>query len=100
MFETIVTILIFFAAIVVAAVVLVGWLIIAIVRLLGRLIFGESQPARAFTGLLRAEAPLGRRCGNDRCCADNPGAADYCRRCGGLLRASVQHVPVRRVAVW
>lgn len=98
MFETIVTILIFVAVIAITAVLFGGWLVLTIVRALARAIFSSRRKGWDLT-MLETTAPTTARCPNDRCRAENPAAASFCRRCGTAMR-SVQQVPVRRVAMW
>jgi hypothetical protein len=98
MFETIVTILIFVAVIAITAVLFGGWLVLTIVRALGRAIFSSKGRDWDLT-MLETTAATTARCPNDRCRAENPAAASFCRRCGTAMR-SVQQVPVRRVAMW
>src|SRR4051794_3163548 len=98
MFEAIVTILIFVAVIAITALLFGGWLVITIVRALGRLVF-PSATERDELPIMNGTASTAARCLNDRCRAENPAVASYCRRCGAPMRA-VQHVPVRRVAMW
>ena len=98
MFETIVTILIFVAVIAITAVLFGGWLVLTIVRALGRAILPPKREVEALP-MLETSAATTARCPNDRCRAENPVVASFCRRCGTAMR-SVQQVPVRRVAMW
>jgi len=98
MFETIVTILIFVAVIAITAVLFGGWLVLTIVRALGRAILPPKREAEELP-MLQTTSAITACCRNDRCRAENPAAASFCRRCGTSMRA-VQQVPVRRVAMW
>jgi hypothetical protein len=98
MFETIVTILIFVAVIAITAVLFGGWLVLTIVRALGRAILPPRREVDELP-MLATTAATTARCPNERCRAENPPAASFCRRCGTAMR-SVQQVPVRRVAMW
>src|SRR5689334_4726711 len=98
MFETIVTILIFVAVIAIAAVLFGGWLVVTIVRPLGRAILPPKREAEELP-MLQTTAVTTARCPKERCRAENPAMASFCRRCGTAMR-SVQQVPVRRVAMW
>jgi hypothetical protein len=104
--DPIITILIFIAVIAITALLFGGWLIVmtftAITRLLllpfraGR----RGQMPATSTAMLDGEV-ASPRCPNERCRAENPPVAAFCRRCGSPLRAAaVQQVPVRRVAMW
>jgi hypothetical protein len=96
--ELIVTILIFVAVIAVTAILFGGWLVIMVVTAMGRLLLAPfRRPAE--TPMLIDGVALLPRCTNDRCRAENPPVASFCRRCGTPMRAA-QHVPVRRVAMW
>jgi hypothetical protein len=103
MIEWIATILIFVAVIAITAVLFGGWLILAILNLLGRLLFAPLRKGGAPESTLvlpPGETMTTIRCPNDRCRAENPAIASYCRRCGSPARAAVQHVQPRRVAMW
>ncbi len=99
MFETIITILIFFAVIAIAAILFGGWLVVMIVRAIGKLLWRPTrQPLSRLPKQLVGDATLSR-CTNERCRAENAAVALFCRRCGTPIHA-MQHVPVRRVAMW
>ena len=103
MIEWIVTILIFVAVIAITAVLFGGWLILAIINLIGRLLFAPLRKGGAPESTLvlpAGETTTTIRCPNDRCRAENPVIASFCRRCGSPARAAVQHVQARRVAMW
>jgi len=91
------TIVIFFAVIILTAVLFGAWILVSIVRVTMSLIGGMFNSFRRRSGTLSLGQP--GRCGNARCLAANPGDARFCRRCGQQL-PQVQHVPVRRAAVW
>jgi hypothetical protein len=101
-FETILTILIFIAVIAVTVVLFGGWLVVVIVRAVAGLLlwpFRRASNPPAPPAMLTVEATDTARCGSERCRAENPAAASFCRRCGAPMRAA-QQVPVRRVAMW
>ena len=103
MIEWIVTILIFVAVIAITAVLFGGWLIVAVINLIGRLLFAPMRRDAAPTSTLvlhPTEPTTTIRCPNERCRAENPATASFCRRCGSPARAAVQHVQARRVAMW
>lgn len=96
--EGIATVFIFFAVIVITALLFGGWVIISLVRFVLRGITAAVSPSA-----LPPPAPKPPqamiRCMNDRCRHANPAIAQFCRRCGNALPA-VQRVPVRRAAMW
>jgi|SRR5687767_1930516 hypothetical protein len=103
MFDPIVTILIFIAVIAITAVLFGGWLIVAVISLLGRMLMKPFRPNANSTLTLAPDATSGAttiRCPNERCRADNPAGASFCRRCGTPVRSAVQPVQARRVAMW
>ena len=104
MFEWIITILIFLAVIVITAVLFGGWLILAIINLLGRLLLAPlrkgSEPSSTFVLPTNEATTTTIRCPNERCRAENPIGASFCRRCGTATRTAVQPVQTRRVAMW
>ena len=83
---------------VLTAVLFGGWLVLTIVRALGRAILPPRREVDELP-MLATTAATTARCPNERCRAENPPAASFCRRCGTAMR-SVQQVPVRRVAMW
>ena len=105
MFDPIITILIFIAVIAITAVLFGGWLIVAVIRLISRMLMApfranaEPQLTRILPGDAAATATT-IRCANDRCRAENPAVASFCRRCGSPARTAVQPVQARRVAMW
>jgi hypothetical protein len=94
--EWVLTILIFFAVIVLTAVLFVGWLIFSVVR---AVVGGVVRLFVPRPSVGRPSVVHGERCMRERCQAINPSGARFCRRCGRLLR-SAQRVPVSRAAVW
>jgi hypothetical protein len=103
MFDPIVTILIFIAVIAITAVLFGGWLIVAVISLLGRMLMKPFRPNANSTLTLPSEATSAAttiRCPNERCRAENPAGASFCRRCGTPVRSAVQPVQARRVAMW
>jgi hypothetical protein len=81
----------------VSALLFGGWLIVSIIRLIGRAL-GPRPRANA----LPPPAVNRVRCGREGCGAENPTAARFCRRCGRMLqvRQAPASAPVRRVAMW
>ncbi|MBC8108268.1 MAG: zinc ribbon domain-containing protein [Anaerolineae bacterium] len=95
--EGIFTVFIFFAVIVITALLFGGWVIISLVRFMLRGITAAVSPASLPPAPKPSQATI--RCTNDRCRHANPAIAQFCRRCGNALPA-VQRVPVRRAAMW
>ena len=93
-------ILVFLGILVVATVFVGGWVVVAVVRLLARLLTGgRSDPPPP----VRLPPPPQRLiCAHDNCRAPNLYAARFCRRCGRPVagRACRQPAVVRRVAMW
>ena len=107
MFDPIVTILIFIAVIAITAVLFGGWLILAVISLLWRTLMAPFRKAPSSALILpqdgvssSAAAATTIRCPNERCRAENPAGAAFCRRCGTPVRGAVQPVQARRVAMW
>ena len=107
MFDPIVTILIFIAVIAITAVLFGGWLILAVISLLWRMVMAPFRNGRSSTLVLPPDATASSataaatiRCPNERCRAENPAGASFCRRCGTPVRSAVQPVQARRVAMW
>lgn len=101
--ETLFTILVMIAVIVVAAVLFVGWAAMMMLQLVGH---GLRTVGRALGGGMRVGNRLfscGKRdqirCANPKCGAINPAAARFCRRCGRPMRKTI-HVVARRAAVF
>jgi hypothetical protein len=78
----------------VSALLFGGWLIVSIVRLIGRAL-GPSPRVNA----LPAPALNRVRCGREGCRAENPAPARFCRRCGRMLQVGQAPAPARRVAM-
>ncbi len=91
-------IIVFIVIVVIAVAVLLfgGWIIVSIFRLLARGLFGSSAsgPGRRFAS---PPTPF-VRCQRQRCHANNPAGARFCRRCGVSLHGQPQ--PLRHVAMW
>lgn len=88
------TILMFFGVIATTALVFCVWLVVGIVKLIARgmaALFGPLPPMPGVTD--------GIACRIELCGASNPAGARFCRRCGSRL-PQVQHVSVRRAAMW
>ena len=94
--EIIIAILIFIAVVVVGALVFGGWLIVAIVRLIGRALGGGGAPAYAAHRM--PALPNLVRCEHAGCLSENPRRARFCRRCGRVLGAHGTGA-MRRVAL-
>lgn len=94
MFEFVVTILIFVAVIAITAVVFGGWVIVTVLRTIGRVVFGPPAHRDQLTG----GATSGLICPRHKCRAKNPPEARFCRRCGAPM-PTAQRVAVRRAAV-
>lgn len=92
--EIFVAILIFIAIIIIAALVFGGWMIVAVVRMIGSAIGGGGRPQG---GPRPPTLPNLTRCDNAGCLTENPRRARFCRRCGHVLGAERARV-VRRVA--
>jgi hypothetical protein len=76
------TILIFLGAIVLAAVLFVGWVVVTIVRaVMGAVLLVFRPRGRA----ARVATAQSVRCPRRQCRAENPRGARFCRRCGRLL---------------
>lgn len=105
--EFVVTALVFVGVIAVTALVFGGWLLVVIVRGIGRLTglippaappphrFGGGHPYAAFAPV----QPGHVRCARPQCLAENPQRAQFCRRCGNDLRGYLpQHAAPHGVA--
>ena len=97
--ELVITIVIFIAVIAVTALLFGGWLVVMLCAAMGRLLLAPFRQRADASMRIDADATAAPRCPNERCQAENAPVAAYCRRCGSPMRA-VQHVPVRRVAMW
>ncbi len=103
--EIAVAILIILGVIVVAALVFAGWLIVAVMRLIGRAMGMGNENSRQNSAPRPAATPPPQRrvkCAHSRCRADNPESAHFCRRCGKVIRLPQAPAPAvaRRVAMW
>jgi hypothetical protein len=89
--------LIVIGVLLVSALVFGGWLIVSIVRLIGRAVGPSPRP-----NALPAPALNRVRCGRQGCGAENPTPARFCRRCGRILnlQQAAAPAPARRVAMW
>jgi hypothetical protein len=92
--DLVITILVFVGVMGIAAALFGGWIIVSIVRLIGRALSGQ-RPA----GPVQQSFGAGPTCMNDRCRTPNPPGAQFCRRCGQAIGPS-QRVAVRRAAMW
>ena len=79
--ELILVILAVLAAILLAAALFVGWLVVRISRAFGRLVIPARRPA-PLNSPLNSNVQL---CTNRQCACDNPAHARFCRRCGKSL---------------
>jgi hypothetical protein len=80
-----IAILVFIAIMVITALVFGGWLIVSILRLLGKgigALLGMNGP---HPPLLPPSPPHTVRCGFEKCRAINADRARFCRRCGKVL---------------
>jgi hypothetical protein len=102
-----ITILVFIAIMVITALVFGGWLVLAILSLLGRGIGALLGLNRPHPPLLPPAPPHTVRCGFEKCRAINADRARFCRRCGKMLNVAAPRPPQpapghrveRRVAV-
>ena len=84
--------LVVIGVVLVAALVFGGWVVVTVVRAIAGLL---APARRADAAAFPATAPNRGRCARPNCRADNPGPAQFCRRCGRMLHAP----PLRNVAV-
>ena len=68
-----------------------GWLMIAIFRGLARFLAGSPNRSPRNNAIARRTV---LRCNRPQCLTENPGHAQFCRKCGARLKAA----PVRSVA--
>ena len=94
------------AIVTIVVIVLSGWVIVSIVRLIASALTQLFAPHRAAhakqLGAIHGNgngSSGGVQCGNSACMAHNPADAKFCRRCGRGLPAAAR-VQVRRAAVW
>jgi len=89
------------AGVVAVTFLFVFWVVINILRGVGRLIFGPPPgrvpPMPTMIHQQTNMAPM-RLCERVSCRAMNPVDAKFCRRCGNSFQAP-QHVPVRRAVM-
>ncbi len=82
----------FLLVMVITVVAFVGWVIVRIIGLIGGTLFGWTKTV--------AKPPATfRRCPRDKCRADNPMEANFCRRCGVRLQAAPKILP-GKAALW
>ena len=102
--EIAVAILIIIAAVIIAALVFVGWVIVAVLRLLGRAMGmgGEHSRQRHAPSLVSTASQRRVRCAHPKCRAENSSSARFCRRCGKVIQLPQAPAPAvaRRVAMW
>jgi hypothetical protein len=94
--EIFITIFLFFGVIVLTAIVFGGWVVVSLVKIVIRGLNRMLEPAKTVSILPKSARTV--RCGRDRCAADNPHDARFCRRCGRMLTPEAQRVQVRRAA--
>lgn len=80
MSEVIVAILIFIGVICVTVLLFGTWVILSVLRMIGRAL--GIAPASRHGRMYAATAPNLVRCNRPRCHAENPMSAQFCRRCG------------------
>src|SRR5262245_6251798 len=95
--EVVVTLFLFAVVMMITAVLFGGWLIVAIIRVIFRIIGTLISPTPT-RRIVMTSAPM-VTCPNGRCRGPNPLAARFCRRCGVAL-PTAQQVTARRVATW
>ena len=98
-FDLIIGILIFFAVIVITAVLFGGWLMVAIMRFVISGIVAMLGGNTAGTRSRTVRALTNVRCPRQGCRTSNPATARFCRRCGSEMPGA-QQVTVRRAAMW
>jgi fatty acid desaturase len=97
--EYFIGILVCIAVIAVTALLFGGWVVVSLLRGVGR-VFGWFVRLDANRPSPAATAPGHVRCPRSRCHAENPEAAQFCRRCGKPLAAGESRpAPARRAAV-
>ena len=89
--------LIMIGVVLVAALLFGGWVIVTIFRAIA----GLLAPARRAPAAPAAPGPAPNRvrCRRPNCRADNPGRAQFCRRCGTMLRVPTLHKASMKVAM-
>ena len=78
MLHLLLTLVLFVAVMGMAAVLFSGWVVVNLVRGIGRLVL--PRPA-----VFRSEMGNARVCGNERCRVFHPLPSRFCRRCGRAL---------------
>ena len=105
------TIFLFFGVFVITAIVFGGWVVVSLAKIVIRGINQMLGPTKTVSILPPSARTV--KCPRDRCIADNPHDARFCRRCGQLLPGSgmittpatgptspeAQRVQVRRAAM-
>ena len=86
--NVVIIILVFLAVMVITALVFGGWLIISVLKLIGRGIGALIGPRGARE---LPSPPHTVRCVFEKCRAVNPDRARFCRRCGKVLGAAGRH---------
>lgn len=93
--EVFVTILIFIAAMAVAFLLFIGWVVVTIIKAVKRAFTRPSIAARQSIPT-RDYSPAGTiRCPRENCRHWNPIPAQFCRRCGMNLVAEQMKLPER-----
>jgi len=90
----VIAILVFIAIMVITALVFGGWLMVSILRLLGKgigALLGLNRPPQP---LLPPAPPHMVRCGFEKCRAINGERARFCRRCGKVLNMAAAPRPL------
>jgi hypothetical protein len=94
--DLVITILIFVGVMGVTALLFGGWIVVSIIRFVGRAM--SRQPAAPPSMMRTGDCVL---CANEMCRTPNPPAAQFCRRCGRALNQSAARpAAVRRAAMW
>ena len=89
-----ITIFIFIAIMVISALVFGGWLIVSILRLLGKGIGTLLGLNHGPAPLLPPGPPHTVRCAFEKCRAINADRARFCRRCGKVLNVAAPARPL------
>ena len=96
MAEAVGLIFILFGILAVSVVVFGAWVAFTVVKWVFVGVFGMFAGARP-PALPHVEGVTAHRCSRPGCQTSNPGAARFCRRCGGELDGAIM---TRRAAVW
>jgi hypothetical protein len=86
------SIMLFAVVIFFVSIIIGGWLLVAIFRGLARFFVGASNPSVRNDASARPRRVI--ECDRPQCRNENPGHAQFCRKCGARLKAA----QVRRVA--